>query len=137
MSTDSLVLAIIGHLVGDYLLQNDWMAMEKKRNPMVAVCHAYIWTASVTLFSGWLLIPEGRGAIVALALLITHFVQDHTMIVHWWMKLIGQEDILVSVVELFLLNSRTEVNVPRLKDMLKLKTLNDQWRAEITNIAGE
>lgn len=53
------------------------------------------------------------------------------------MKLIGQEDILVSVVELFLLNSRTEVNVPRLKDMLKLKTLNDQWRAEITNIAGE
>lgn len=91
MSTDSLVLAIIGHLVGDYLLQNDWMAMEKKRNPMVAVCHAYIWMASVLFFSGWLLIPGGRGAIVAFALLITHFAQDHTVIVHWWMKLIGQE----------------------------------------------
>lgn len=92
MSTDSLVLAIIGHLVGDYLLQNDWMAMKKKSNPMVAVCHAYIWTASVTLFSGWLLIPEGRGAFVALALLVTHFFQDHTMIVQRWMRFIGQEE---------------------------------------------
>lgn len=31
MSTDTLVLAIIGHLVGDYLLQNDWMALNKKK----------------------------------------------------------------------------------------------------------
>lgn len=30
MSTDPLVLAIIGHLVGDYLFQTDWMAQNKK-----------------------------------------------------------------------------------------------------------
>lgn len=91
MSTDSLVLAIIGHLVGDYLLQNDWMAIEKKRNPMVATLHSVVWSMSVMMFSGWGEIQEWHGLVVFSCLVTPHFVQDHTMIVHWWMKLIGQE----------------------------------------------
>jgi len=30
----TLTLAIIGHLVGDYLLQNDWMALNKKKRSL-------------------------------------------------------------------------------------------------------
>lgn len=91
MSTDSLVLAIIGHLVGDYLLQNDWMAMEKKRNPMVALLHSMMWSMSVMMFSGWGGIHGWHGVEIFGYLNTSHFFQDHTMIVHRWMKLIGQD----------------------------------------------
>lgn len=53
------------------------------------------------------------------------------------MKRIGREDIRVSIVELFWLNSRTAINLPRLKEMLRLKSLNDWWRSEIANVIGE
>lgn len=31
-----MIDAIVGHLVGDYLLQNDWMALNKKANATIA-----------------------------------------------------------------------------------------------------
>jgi hypothetical protein len=42
-----LTEAIIGHLVGDFLLQNDWMAANKKKNSWVCLLHCLIWTAWV------------------------------------------------------------------------------------------
>lgn len=48
---------LIGHLVGDYLLQNDWMALNKKkkgwRGEMACNVHCMLWTLSVLLFTGW------------------------------------------------------------------------------------
>lgn len=87
----SLLLAIIGHLVGDYLLQNDWMALNKKRNLAICAVHATIWTLSVALFSGWFFYQNWRGAVIGLVLYFTHLIQDHTNIVTWWMSLIGQK----------------------------------------------
>lgn len=77
--------AIVGHLVGDYLLQNDWMAREKKRDSWVCAVHSSIWGTAVTLFAGlswpamWVLI-------------ITHFIQDRGNLVQKWMDLVGQRD---------------------------------------------
>jgi len=85
----TLTLAIIGHLVGDYLLQNDWMALNKK-NPgnlggYACIIHSVLWTFSVCLFAGWPL--QGW---VTCTLFITHFIQDRTTIIAVWMDLIGQ-----------------------------------------------
>ena len=35
---------IICHLIGDYWLQNDWMALNKKKNAAIALLHSFIYT---------------------------------------------------------------------------------------------
>lgn len=86
----TLLLAIIGHLVGDYLLQNDWMALNKKRSLSICCVHAALWTLSVGLFSGWFFYQNWHGALIGFVLFSTHLFQDHTNVVTWWMDLIGQ-----------------------------------------------
>ena len=84
--SESLTLAIVGHLVGDYLLQNDWMALNKKKSSIACAVHVAIWTACVCVCAGW------TGSVLAgFVLAITHFVQDRTTIIRKWMFFIGQE----------------------------------------------
>lgn len=80
-----LASAIVGHLVGDFILQDDFLASGKKRSSWICAAHCAIWTASVLAFSGWFI---GRNCIlIAVILFSTHFVQDRTNIVLWWMRL--------------------------------------------------
>jgi hypothetical protein len=44
---------LIAHLVGDYLFQNRWMALNKHKNPLICVLHAAVYTLSVALICGW------------------------------------------------------------------------------------
>ncbi len=81
---DTLSLAFLGHLVGDYILQTDWMAGNKKRSPWPCIVHCILWAASVTLFAGWGLLPF-------ILLFLFHYIQDRTTLVRQWMRLIGQE----------------------------------------------
>lgn len=76
--------ALIGHLVGDYLIQNDWMALNKKQSTLHCAVHCGLWTAAVILFAWW---PIWT----AIPLFLTHFVQDRTKIVSRWMDLVGQK----------------------------------------------
>lgn len=91
MNGTILLLAIIGHLVGDYLLQNDWMALNKKKASFHCVIHCWIWTISVMLFSGWQTLPPSRALPIFFVLFLTHFFQDRTDIVSRWMDFIGQK----------------------------------------------
>ena len=84
-----LTLAIIGHLVGDYILQNDWMASNKKKDSYPCAVHCLLWTASVLVFSGWLWSPYMP--IALMFLWITHFIQDRTQIVMWWMTKVNRQ----------------------------------------------
>lgn len=88
MNGTPLLLAIIGHLVGDYLLQNDWMALHKKKSLMRCSAHCIIWAWSVCLFAGW--IGSAKYGVVWAILFLLHMAQDHTDIVAQWMDLIGQ-----------------------------------------------
>ena len=82
---DTLTLAIVGHLVGDYLLQNDWMALNKKKSSLPCAVHATLWTLTVCAFTGWWALP-------AIAVLwITHFLQDRTRIILFWMTKINRQ----------------------------------------------
>lgn len=92
MNGTTLLLALIGHLVGDYLFQNDWMALNKKSfygGPNCLI-HALIWTISVMFFAGWFSLSD-NGVCAFLVLLVTHFYQDRTNIIAWWMDFIGQK----------------------------------------------
>lgn len=87
----TLILAIIGHLVGDYLLQNDWMALNKKNDWWPCAVHCFLWTSAVLFFSGWLFIPGLRGLVIVVILFWTHFLQDNTQIVKFWMVHINRQ----------------------------------------------
>ena len=81
---EPLTCALIGHLVGDYLWQNDWMAREKKKNSLVCGFHAAWWSLAVCLFAGW---PIGLWFVLSVA----HFIQDRWTLIERYMDLVGQK----------------------------------------------
>jgi hypothetical protein len=82
---EPLAFAIVGHLVGDYLLQNDYMALGKKRSTPICSLHCLIWSLSVVVAAGWWMWW------VFPVLFITHFAQDRTNLVAWKMRVMGQQ----------------------------------------------
>jgi len=97
MNHEPLTCAIIGHLVGDYLLQNDWMACNKKAaklppgycDPWCYICffnlpcfvHCWLWTLAVCFFAGW------WNPLAVGVLFLTHYIQDRTYLINRWMML--------------------------------------------------
>jgi len=74
---------IYAHLIGDYLLQNDWMAFGKKQKSWICAVHVAIYMLPFLFcnFAWWQL------AIIA----GQHFAQDRTGFVVWLMKVKGSE----------------------------------------------
>lgn len=85
MTTDTITCAIIGHLVGDYLMQNDWMANNKKKAWQPCAIHCLLWTIAVMFFAGWF--TRYNSIFIFLVLFWTHYLQDRTNIIRWWMTL--------------------------------------------------
>lgn len=79
-----MIEAIIGHLVADYLLQNDWMAANKKKSSLVCALHCAIWAGAVCTFGT-------LGFLSAIVLFVTHFAQDRTGVVAEYMDAMGQK----------------------------------------------
>jgi Protein of unknown function (DUF3307) len=79
-----MISALVGHLVGDYLLQNDYLALNKKKSTSACAIHCAIWTACVVMFAWW---PWWT----AIPLFVTHFIQDRTQVINWWMDFAGQK----------------------------------------------
>lgn len=80
-----MIGAIVGHLVGDYLFQNDWQALNKKKQWTPLIIHCAIWTVCVMAFGGACNIWAG------IILFCLHAVQDGTNIIRLHMRLVGQE----------------------------------------------
>lgn len=76
--------ALVGHLIGDYLAQNDWMALNKKQSSLHCAVHCLIWTLCVVFSAQW---PWWT----CVPLFVSHFIQDRTHVIAWWMDLIGQK----------------------------------------------
>lgn len=83
----------IGHLVGDFVLQNDFLAINKKKSTTVCLIHValynFVLIVSVALsvkFAGTPPWPLWAWVVVT----VTHFAQDRTNIVQWFMQAIGQ-----------------------------------------------
>lgn len=78
---------IVGHMVGDYLLQNDYMALNKKKWSLkgwwCCSLHCALYTLAVCAVCGW-----WTPKLFALVFL-SHMALDKTMLVVWWMRLYG------------------------------------------------
>ncbi len=86
---------VIGHLVGDWLLQNDWMARGKGQRlwggPLLV--HCVVYTLSVTVVSGWFaperLAWEGL-AWLGMAAFASHWLIDGCQLAARWGRWLGQ-----------------------------------------------
>lgn len=64
---------LLCHLFADYWLQNDWMALNKKKHFWIALVHSIIYTIPFLLLThSWLAL---------LVICLTHAIIDHTDIV--------------------------------------------------------
>ena len=81
----TLAPALIGHLVGDFILQNDWMAENKKKKSLPCLIHCVIYSLTVMVFAGWWFIEA------FLILFISHYALDRTTIVLDIMKWKGSK----------------------------------------------
>lgn len=74
--------ALVLHLIGDWLLQNDWMARNKdKLKHPAAWAHGSIHAVLLGLVFGW------RGG---LALGLVHMLVDTRIPQRWWSRMFGQ-----------------------------------------------
>ena len=68
----------LAHLIGDFIIQTDWMASNKKHSSFAALVHvlAYLLPFIFTELIWWQLVLIG----------VTHFAQDRSSFVSWWMR---------------------------------------------------
>lgn len=59
---------LVAHLVGDYILQSDWMALEKTKKSVAAAAHAVVYTLP------FVFITQSPGALITIC--GTHFIID-------------------------------------------------------------
>jgi hypothetical protein len=92
-------LLLIGHFVGDFILQSRAMAFNKKASFPHLMSHVLVYTVIVTLFA----LPAGVLSIWQVILIFAgHAFIDQSSFAEWWVKTInGSPDIewLVLVVD--------------------------------------
>lgn len=94
---------LIGHGIGDYLLQNQWMAMNKSATTWKCLVHCLLYTAAVMLCT-W---PWLHGWTWAGLVFLSHFPIDRWSWADWWLKLIHGR----SLTE-FLHNGHNRIDAP-------------------------
>lgn len=69
---------IVAHLVGDFILQNEWMAANKKRSSVACLVHVLLYLVPFLAcnIQWWQIVLIGA----------QHFVQDRSVFILWWMR---------------------------------------------------
>lgn len=81
-ATELLVWGVVAHLIADWLLQNEWMALNK-----VSIHHAAAWVhADIHLVALLLVFPVQVAAILA----FVHLLIDTRIPRAWWAKTFRQ-----------------------------------------------
>ena len=72
---------ILAHFIGDFLLQNDWMAVGKKKKSWICTIHVLFYMTPFLLVElTWI-----QFALIA----IQHWLQDRTTFVAWYLRQTG------------------------------------------------
>ncbi len=86
---------LLGHLIGDWMLQNDWMARYKRGRwwSLECIVHCVVYSVSVVLAAWW----GGRGFVSELQLaaafsflLFSHWLIDGFNLAGWWGRVVNQ-----------------------------------------------
>ena len=83
---DPLWGIVLGHLLGDYVFQNQWMALAKNRSTFRCTLHCVVYTLCVAMFTSW-------RPLWLLAVFLSHFPIDRWSLGERWQKLIGGRSI--------------------------------------------
>ena len=78
---------IVGHLVGDYILQNRWMAEGKVNAWLPLLVHAAVYTGVVSLLA---LMGGGLSVLGIVIIFLAHVLQDRRVIVRFWAERVTQ-----------------------------------------------
>ena len=89
---------LLGHLVGDWLLQNDWMAKGKKRSLLTlpGTVHFTIYT---TIIVGALWLSGARDKdlglffVISAIVFVSHWLVDATHLADLWMRFFRQSNL--------------------------------------------
>lgn len=81
-----MVDLLVAHLVGDYLLQNDWMALGKKSSSFRCTVHVLMYSLMFVLLALLGRLEWWQVALIA----AQHWIQDRTGFIPWYMAKIGQ-----------------------------------------------
>jgi hypothetical protein len=76
-----LAWLLVGHLVGDFLLQNRWMAENKNEKLLPLLTHSAVYACAVWLAS---LPCGGLGLWSGLLVFASHAALDNRRFVTWW-----------------------------------------------------
>ena len=80
---------IYAHLIGDYLLQNDWMALNKKKSTLHCLVHICCYMVPFCFC--------GLSWIQLVLIAVQHFLIDRTNFVSWFMKVKGQGEFATGI----------------------------------------
>lgn len=82
------LLLIVGHAVGDFLLQTSWQAENKSRIWKALITHGLVYSIVVYLLT---LMAGGISLISISVIFLSHVLLDKGNIVKWWLKTIKKE----------------------------------------------
>lgn len=77
----ALITGFILHFVGDYLLQNDWMAQQKTKDWFACTVHCVLYTLPFTFIlweSPWIWL-----------IFITHYFIDRYRLAQYWIRFVN------------------------------------------------
>jgi hypothetical protein len=80
---------LVGHLVGDFLLQNRWMAEKKGSQWLPLFIHAAVYTWVVYLMSLYAGGISWRGVVI---IFLAHLILDRREFVAFWMRHVTRAD---------------------------------------------
>ncbi len=75
----------VAHLIGDFILQNEWMAVNKKNRSFACMVHTLVYLVPFLLsyLQWWQILLIG----------IQHFIQDRTEFIFWWGRVWKRTDL--------------------------------------------
>lgn len=74
-------ILLIGHFVGDFLFQTDWMAKYKARRLLPLLVHSSVYTLVIVLFAQ---LEGGLSNLGILVIFIGHLILDRGTFVKFW-----------------------------------------------------
>lgn len=95
--TELFIAMVVGHFVGDFVFQNDWMAQNKKKMNVLgwqsATTHCLVYTITVLCFIYLAIKPELMYILrIAPFVFMSHFILDKFPVVEWYMKFFDKQN---------------------------------------------
>ena len=89
---DMLSWLMVGHMVGDYLFQNHWMAANKRTRYSALTVHSAVYAIAVWISSLAVLPPKGLNPLCVLLVFAAHALIDRRSITLWWCRHVTRSD---------------------------------------------